>query len=121
MFLNHAKSVSLLVAMSIFTLVSCGDLPDENTTNENYIKGMYKVTAYSLCKQDVTQKLKAPATAEFEGVTSARMTQSEDQTQWFVRMYVDSQNGFGALVRTKIACTVTPKSPDRGLVESVLS
>ena len=118
--LDRVKIASLLASMSIFTVVSCGNLPDENTNDENYIKGMGKATAYSLCKQNVEKKLKAPATAEFEGVTSARISQSEDRTQWSVRMHVDSENGFGALVRTEIACTVKPESPDRGLVESVL-
>lgn len=44
----------------------------------------------------VTQNLKAPATAAFPDACSA----SQSGRTWTVASYVDSQNGFGALIRT---------------------
>jgi hypothetical protein len=64
--------------------------------------------AYLVCWQFVWGRLKAPATAEFPtssdpAVRSERLANGA----YLVRAYVDSQNGFGALVRTPFTCNVT--------------
>lgn len=46
----------------------------------------------------VKRKLKSPSTAKFPPTSTAKITKSATGT-WIVSSYVDSQNGFGAMVR----------------------
>jgi hypothetical protein len=48
-----------------------------------------------------TKKLKAPSTAEFSGTTAT------GGGPWTVTGQVDSQNSFGAMIRSPFGCTVT--------------
>lgn len=54
--------------------------------------------AYDMAMFFVSDRLKAPATAQFSpfGVTVIRM---EPDFKWVVKGYVDSQNSFGALIQ----------------------
>lgn len=64
--------------------------------------------AESVCEQFIDQRLKAPATSEY-GFTS---TVRKGMTHWVARGHVDSQNGFGALVRSDFTCQVRHLSDD---------
>lgn len=57
------------------------------------------------CKQFVENALKSPASADFPSYSS--MEASGGPTSWSVRGYVDSENGFGAQIRTDWTCTVS--------------
>lgn len=46
----------------------------------------------------VKRKLKSPSTADFPPTSTAKVEKSENGT-WIVTSYVDSQNGFGAMIR----------------------
>lgn len=46
----------------------------------------------------VKGKLKSPSTAKFPPTSTAKITKSATDT-WIVTSYVDSQNGFGAMIR----------------------
>ncbi len=70
-------------------------------------RGADNISAFVMCKQFVTDRLKAPSTAVFpssvdDGVTITRL----DTAQFKVIAYVDSQNGFGAMIRTSYTCAV---------------
>jgi hypothetical protein len=62
-------------------------------------------TAYYMCKQFVTDKLKAPKTAEFASYAERDVT-SIGPAKYAVVSYVDAQNGFGALIRNSYRCEV---------------
>lgn len=68
-------------------------------------------SAVSICHQFVEDRLKAPATAGFESVSEEDTTQTSD-TEWIVRGHVDSENGFGANIRTEYVCTVRYNGDD---------
>ena len=118
--MNPRKILLATAAIPLLALGACST-PDENTNDEKHIKGMDKATAYSLCKNDIKKKLKSPGTADFQSVVSATIVQSTDKTQWSVRTHVDSENSFGASIRSEIVCTIQPQSPDSGTVQSILS
>ena len=68
-----------------------------------------------VCRQFVQARLKAPTTAKFpnvydneSGVGYALL----DSGARVVTAYVDSQNGFGAMIRTPFTCTVTWQHDD---------
>jgi hypothetical protein len=67
--------------------------------------------AYDVCQKFVTDRLRAPGSARFPSIT-ADGVQSTDlgDGRYSVRAYVDSQNGFGALLRMTFACEVNWQS-----------
>ncbi len=67
-----------------------------------------------LCEEAVTNQLKSPSTADFPDKHTVMPFQA---TGHEVRGVVDSQNGFGATVRSYFGCTVVPASVGRYTVE----
>jgi hypothetical protein len=63
-----------------------------------------------MCEEFVTDRLKAPSTAEFLGASSVDLTGRE---QYEVTASVDSQNGFGAMIRTPYVCLVNYEGDDQ--------
>jgi len=74
-------------------------------------------SAAVMCESFVKKNLKSPGTADFPGVTDtdyAKTKTISDTRPWKYKVtgVVDSQNGFGATVRTDYACTVSTKDND---------
>jgi hypothetical protein len=70
--------------------------------------------ALTMMEKFVRQRLKSPSTAEFPGVFDGAMDHVErlDDHQYMITSYVDSQNGFGAVVRTNYAGIIQQTSED---------
>lgn len=65
--------------------------------------------AFLICRTFVTDRLRAPKTAEFPSSGDTGITiRPVGRDAFEVHAFVDSQNGFGALVRTRFTCTVEP-------------
>lgn len=67
------------------------------------------------CQRGVESILKSPKTAEFAGISEWKM--GKDKEKIVVQAYVDSQNSFGALLRSDFWITFTP---DKEKVTSVI-
>lgn len=69
----------------------------------------WRVASYgaaAACEDKVRERLKAPGSARFQAPRDARITTSPEG--WFeIHAYVDSQNSFGALLRSQYTCTVS--------------
>lgn len=65
-----------------------------------------KVEAYVYCKMLVRNSLKAPATAVFPRESYTDVTVDQGGGRYSVRSYVDAENSFGALIRSRYECTV---------------
>jgi hypothetical protein len=81
------------VALGVSFLASAGDRDPMEARADD---------ALVTCQQFVTDRLKAPSTAEFSGHEIINA-----DPQWTVRGAVDAQNGFGAMLRSNYVCTVT--------------
>jgi hypothetical protein len=70
--------------------------------------GADPISAFVMCKQFVTDRLKSPTTAVFPtySLDGTRVDQLSAK-QFRAVAFVDSQNGFGATIRTQYSCTVT--------------
>lgn len=80
--------------------------------NSDSWKTDYNVAgAYVQMEDYVKQRLKSPSTAKFANVLSANIEQLENQT-YKIDSYVDSQNGFGAIIRTRYIGEVQQISED---------
>jgi hypothetical protein len=65
----------------------------------------FEFRARQVCQQYVMDRLRAPAT--FPAASDQPVFKGGDGG-YLVRLYVDSQNGFGALIRITYRCTVRP-------------
>ncbi|MGM9428014.1 hypothetical protein [Hydrogenophaga sp. MI9] len=73
------------------------------------------LNAKAICQKFVAKQLKAPATAKFEPVSSVAAQPAKDgpANTWESVGYVDSQNAFGAMLRSTYFCTVRKTGPDK--------
>jgi len=63
--------------------------------------------AFYACAEFMKQRLKSPATADFPNYYSDTSTVTGEGPTYRVNSYVDSQNSFGANIRTGFTCVVT--------------
>jgi len=55
--------------------------------------------AYTMAKHVITENLKSPSTAKFQPYSDNMVT--ENNSKYQVRLWVDSENSFGAMIRTR--------------------
>lgn len=96
---NIAIVVFSLIFLSFFWMCS-GDGDDA----ENGKREFSKLEALSMSQLFVKDRLKSPSSAEF-GYGEDQVFQKNDST-FIVESYVDSQNSFGAMLRSKYVCTL---------------
>ena len=65
-----------------------------------------QLTARAACQVAVKEQLKAPSVAKF-GPLSETTIAKTPAGGWSVQGYVDSQNSFGAMIRSNYVCAVT--------------
>lgn len=84
-----------------------------------YLRGGFapgpETQAKDVCEQFVTDQLKAPATAVFSGAFAAE----QSDASWIVRGSVDSENGFGAMIRNNYTCRVRPAGGDEWTLDKL--
>lgn len=63
--------------------------------------------AFNYAEDFVKQRLKSPSTAEFIGTfeKSDHITELEND-EYLINSWVDSQNSFGAMIRSKFSCKI---------------
>jgi hypothetical protein len=91
-------------------LASAGSHSSDSTTAQ-----VKEMTAFDMCKQSVRAKLKAPSTAKFRdyfGDQAPTISGSGDGP-YNIASTVDSQNGFGAMIRSTFLCTAIDRGGDQ--------
>jgi predicted metalloprotease len=68
--------------------------------------------AFEICKKFVSARLKAPSGATWRDPFGDQVTYSVAGSDVTVNASVDSENGFGAKIRSPYVCTVTNTSGD---------
>lgn len=63
-----------------------------------------EVDAWGMAKQFVSGRLKSPGSADWGHQRSSSVVERTGEKTFRVRAWVDSQNGFGALIRTNFIC-----------------
>lgn len=92
-----------VVAVSIFMIYNAVQGNLEPSTPRQYTPDSHD--AFYMAKKLMENQLKAPATAEFAGYADSKVKQVASDV-WEVTSFVDSQNGFGALIRTRYKMTM---------------
>lgn len=84
--------VGVVVAVFIYGMFTGDDEGDD---------GGGEYGARDVCEQFIEKRLRSPGSAEFSQTEA-----TDNGTSWIVSGAVDSQNGFGALVRNRYDCEV---------------
>jgi DNA-directed RNA polymerase subunit RPC12/RpoP len=100
------------LSLIIVALVVCSYVDASGGGNSTSLRSSYphnKFAAYRYAEKYVKQKLKSPSTAKFPSVSEKdKHTTSFSTTpgvgKYKIESWVDSQNSFGATVRTKFSC-----------------
>lgn len=75
-------------------------------------------TAYYMCKEFISKGLKAPSTAEYQKYSEITVKDLGSET-YGMRLYVDAQNSFGAMIRVTYDCQVKHVSGDTWRLEAL--
>lgn len=94
--------IGVVLILIFYIIGSIGDnSSSSNSTSTN------KFLAYNYAEDFVEKKLKSPSTAEFPGVTEKDKHITDlGGGKYEINSWVDSQNGFGAMIRTNFSCTI---------------
>lgn len=81
-----------LIAVAVIVILIKGPVKDSNVPD--------KYEVISVAEKFVKNNLKAPSTAEFSPLSETTINIFKDNSVW-VDGYVDAQNSFGAMIRSK--------------------
>jgi hypothetical protein len=100
-FLKHIISV---ISVIIFVFIAFGSSDSDDSSSSDY--SSEDLLAYIYAEDYVKQRLRSPSTAKFPGVWDGKADHISKvgEREYFIRSYVDSQNGFGAMIRTNWSC-----------------
>lgn len=93
--------ILIVVVSSVLIWSKSGETTSDNTQNRHQSSD---TSAFVQCKNFVQERLRAPATADFPFLE--RTSWDMGNNTWVVKSHVDSQNGFGAMIRSKWYCKV---------------
>lgn len=88
--------------ISIYVGMNAGNTDSQDTYNS---PGYEVSSAYTTARAFVKKNLKCPSTAEFASILDIKYSVNDDGSVSIIS-YVDSQNGFGATVRTNFSCKI---------------
>jgi hypothetical protein len=99
----------IVIALVFLLLASCSSASLANVPKPTPTPGPQD--AYLACQTFVTNRLKAPSTAVFPDYDPS-FSKPLPNMEWHITSYVDSQNGFGAQIRTSYDCLTQYKSSE---------
>ena len=95
--------IIIAAAIAFFYIIGSND----DSSSSSSSPSTNKFLAYNYAKDFVKENLKSPSTAEFPGVSEKdRHTTSLGGGKYKIVSWVDSQNSFGATIRTNFSCII---------------
>ena len=70
------------------------------------LKKNEKIDSFYMAQQFIEPQLKSPSSAKFGSMYDCGEPNQNQYGSWVVNCYVDSQNGFGVMIRTKYQVTL---------------
>jgi uncharacterized protein YceK len=113
---KYKNTIILIALVLIVSLISnCATQIEQTSPKEDTAD---KQDAFSMSKQFVTEYLKAPSTADFPSYTESFVIDLGEE-RYIVSAYVDSENSFGAKLRTPYTCTLSYESNNMWRLDSM--
>lgn len=100
----------------IFLVFKCSCSQTDEQVSDNNEQNS-KITALTAAQEEVKARLKSPSSADFPWGSDC-VTKISDNT-YVINSYVDSQNSFGAMLRTNFTCQITLTGNDNYTCDSV--
>lgn len=99
---------NILVAIIIIIVgVTLVNLFTDDKGSTSNVSEHSELLAYSYAMDCVKSRLKSPSTAEFpSSIEKKQSTKSSSYGVYVIKSWVDSQNSFGAMIRSNFECTV---------------
>ena len=97
-------------ALCVLFLVATAFAGDKRPLTDDEMRNAYRVSV-----DWIYQHLKAPTSAHFADETEARFARSRKDSI-DVKLYVDAQNAYGAMLRKGWLCRVSPRDGAYGVV-----
>ena len=114
---NKGCIILLVIAVLFFVLIkSCFSTSPEEDKRAQLNDLKIKALVYS--HSCIKEKLKAPASADFP--SDLKAVSHLNDSIFIINSYVDSQNSFGAMIRTKYTCKITIIDEDHYRCDDVL-
>lgn len=109
--------ISSILAIFAFIFIAFGSDDDNSSSSAD----TNKMLAYNYAEDFVKQRLKSPSTAEFPGLfeKADHITELGNE-EYRINSWVDSQNGFGAIIRSKFSCKIIFKDDIVRVVDLVI-
>lgn len=92
------KNIGIIVLVIVVIILIFSSFSDKPSEPDD-------IMAYIMAKSFVENQLKAPSTAKFADSWDSTITKTGLDT-WKVISYVDSQNSFGAMIRTHFTVVI---------------
>jgi hypothetical protein len=120
---KHVASGLVVLVLVALAIGSSGSKGSSSSTPEA-TRAPTKISAWVMAQQFVKDRLKSPGSADFGGVFSDYQSPDEVVTDlgggsFRVRAWVDSQNVFGAKLRTRFLCELKFVGNDRWQLTSL--
>jgi hypothetical protein len=81
-----------------------------------------KSSAKTMCEEFMSDRLTSPGSAKFGGYDESTVIyRTKPKPAYMVQDYVDSQNGFGAMIRTHFLCEVSTKDGENWHLEDLVN
>ena len=105
------KAIAVMAVLALILTVSSrscnGKVPNYPEKSKKELKKKTSISKYeakAALETQIENTLKAPSTSEFSGVEETSFQQIKGG--YTITGYVDSQNGFGAMIRSHYKCDV---------------
>jgi hypothetical protein len=108
------KGCGIILAVGVVLFVFSKMCGSGDSQNSNYSEA----SALVMSRHFVEDQLKAPATADFSDDTE-NVVKINDST-YDVQSYVDSENSFGAKLRSRYSCTIVFLKDDQVRCENLV-
>lgn len=112
--LSKSTYIKSAIGIALFSIicVTCDSSSNHNHSYDSQDSEKAKISqsvsrAYNSAQKEVKRQLKSPSTAKFASPfeEEAKYRINKDGSI-YIQSYVDSQNSFGAIIRTNFGCTV---------------
>lgn len=110
-----AGGIGLIILFMVIGSLSSS--PSTPATTSNGIENR-EINSIGFAESLIEGSLKAPSTAKFSGVKAYELSDQKDV--WVVNGYVDSQNGFGAMIRSSWEVQLDYRDGKGGEIKSIL-
>jgi hypothetical protein len=114
-----ASKGTLMLILLIIVVCLVGVIFTQNSGGGEKASKPDGTTAYLMCQEFVERRLKSPKTAEFARQSESAISSLGGDT-YTVTSYVDSQNGFGALVRSAYVCKIHYEGSDQWKLQDLV-